>query len=303
MTFIGKTIQGLEEAAISETDGKLNSPGRVEFETLKESYRTLESVYELLTSFKFKTLKDIIEQVKKLKLSINGTYKCKCSFESHNQLTSMEVEQTCGKAIGENNPLDYSPKEYDHAIIIDIVENNCNIGISKNKTIPERIYRFNLHNQTTPATLAASIIKYLNIKKDETLLCIESKDGIIPIEAAFQNINVSANDLHSNNIRNARINTQLAKKEIQFNSKEILNLEKSDYMLTQIVFSKKKKGPYKLIHDIFKLAETKLNNKLVILTNHPKDIESYKPKTIKLLEQKEIKHKKLDLTLLIYSKE
>jgi hypothetical protein len=302
MTFIGKTIKGLEKAAISETNGKLNSNGRVEFETLKKSYRTLESVYELLTSFKFKNLKDIIKETKKLKLNIKGTYKCKCSFESHDTLTSMEVEQACGKAIGEKNPLDYSPKDYKNIITIDIIENNCNIGISQPKTIPERIYRFNLHNQTTPATLAAAVINYLNIKKDENLLCIESKDGIIPIEAAFQNIKVSANDLHSNNIRNARINAKLAKKEIQFNSKKTLNLEKADYIITQIIFSKKKKGPYELIHDVFKLAETKLNKKLAILTNHPKDFESYKPKTIKLIEQKEITHKKLNLTLLIYSK-
>jgi len=301
MTFIGKTIKGLEEAAISETKGKLNSPGKVEFETLKESYRTLDSVYELLTSFKFKTLTDITNEVKKLKLTVEGTYKCKCSFESHDILTSMEVEQACGKAIGENNPLNYSPKDYNNTIIIDIVGNICTVGISKD-VIPKREYRFNLHNQTTPATLAAAVIKYLNIKKDETLLCIESKDGIIPIEAALQNINVSANDLHSNNIRNARINAKLAKKEIKFNSKETLNLEKSDHIITQVVFSKKKKGPYKLIHDIFKLAETKLNNKLAILTNHPKDFETFKPETIKLIENKEITHKKLKLNLLIYSK-
>ena len=145
----------------------------------------------------------------------------------------------------------------------------------------------------------------MDIKKSESLVCLESKDGVIPIEASFQGIkNILAQDTHSNNIRNAKINAKLAKKDIEFLTDSLNNLpkEKKDYIITQIIFSKEKKGPYKLIHDVFELAEKILKKDLAIITNHVEDIDSFSSKKMKLKEKIKIKYKKSESFILIYSK-
>ena len=78
-----------------------------------------------------------------------------------------------------------------------------------------------------------------------------------------------------------------------------LPIENKDYIVTQIIFSKEKKGPYKLIHDMFTLAENIVQKELAIITNHIEDIDSFCPK---LKGKIQIKYKKLELAILIYSK-
>ena len=216
MTYIGTTIQGLEKAAEKETNGKFYSNGKVAFEKLeKKDYYTLNTIYKLITSFKFKDLKEIISNTKKIKLDLKGTYKCLCKRSGKHSFNSMILEQEAGKVLGKSNPnLDYSRDEPQYIIIFDISEKDCNIGIIENTDLGKRDYRFKLHSQTTPSLIASCLIKYLDIKKSESLLCLESKDGVIPIEASLQGIkNITAHDSHPNNIRNAKINAKLAKKK------------------------------------------------------------------------------------------
>ena len=67
MTLIGTTVIGLEDAAIKETNGKLKSDGRISFEKIPKNPLTLNTIYELVTSFKFKYIDEIKKQVKKNK--------------------------------------------------------------------------------------------------------------------------------------------------------------------------------------------------------------------------------------------
>ena len=307
MTYIGLTIKGLEKAAERETNGKFYSDGRIIFEKLgKKDLYTVSTVYELITSFKFKDLNEIISKTKKIKLDLEGTYKCLCKRSGKHPFNSMILEQEAGKTLGKSNPnLNYSRDKPKNIIFFDISEKNCNLGIIKKIDMDKREYRFKLHSQTTPTLIAACLIKYLDIKKSESLLSLESKDGVIPIEAALQDIkNLLAHDSHPNNIRNAKINAKLAKKEIEFITDNInqLPIEKKDYIITQIIFSKEKKGPYKMIHDMFTLAEKILQKDLAIITNHVEDIDSFCPKKMKLKEKIPIRYKKLELSILIYSK-
>lgn len=303
MTLIGTTVIGLEDAAIKETNGKLKSDGRISFEKIPKNPLTLNTIYELVTSFKFKDIDDIKKQVKKTNITLRGTYKCLCKRVGEQSFNSMIIEHEIGKIIDKNNKeLEYSRENPETIVYIDIFNKICNIGILKERNLSKREYRFRLNNQTTPALVAACLIKYLNIKKDETLLCIDCKDGVIPIEATFQNIKVLAQDSNPNNIRNAEINAKLAKKEIEFQIKNIDQIQgKHDYIITQIIFSKDKKGPHRKINDIFQLSKNNLKKKLAIITNHPKDIKIFCPKEIKIIEEKEIQHGGLKLTLQIYS--
>jgi len=303
MSFIATTITGLEKAAMLETKGKLHSPGRVIFEDYKKrDYLTIDTIYELLDSFSFKSLNGIIKKATNLR--IKGTYKTLCLRKGEHNFNRTTAEQEVGKAIGEKLNLNYSKDNPDNIIVIDIINKNCNIGILKQKDLSKRVYRFKLHNQTTPQLLASCLIKYLKINQNDSLLVLESKDGVIPIEARLQGIaNITAQDTFPNNIRNAKINAKLAKKEIRFTSTPVTHLkEKQDYIIVQIVFSKEKKGPYKLIHDIFKTSEKILNKNLAIITNHPEDIKTFQSKNIKLVEKIKVKHKEADYIVLIYKK-
>lgn len=303
MTFIGTTVIGLEDASIKETNGKLYSPGRISFEKIPENPLTVDTIYELLTSFEFKDLKGIIKKINETEIVLSGTYKCMCKRTGKQDFNSMILEHEIGRIIDKKNKgLEYSRDDPETIIYIDVLDNKLNLGILKERNLSKREYRFHLHNQTTPTLVASSTIKYLNIQKNESLLCIDCKDGVVPIEATLQNIEIIAQDSNPNNIRNAEINAKLAKKEIEFQLKNVDQIEASpDYIITQIVFSKDKKGPHKKINDIFQFAKKNMKNKMAIITNHPEDIKIFCPKEIKLTEQKDIRHGGLNLTIQIYS--
>lgn len=303
MTFIGTTVTGLEDAAIKETNGKISSEGRVSFEKIPKNSLTINTIYELITSFQFKDLNDIKKKIKEENIILKGTYKCLCKRMGEQSFNSMIIEHEIGKIIDQNNKdLEYSRDDPETTIYLDIFNKTCNIGILKERNLSKRTYRFHLNNQTTPTLVAACLIKHLNIRKNETLLCINCKDGVIPIEATLQNIKVLSQDSNPNNIRNAEINAKLAKKEINLQLRNIDQIEgKHDFIITQIIFSKDKKGPHRKINDIFQFSKNNLKKKLAIITNHPEDIKIFCPKEIKLKEEKEIQHGGLKLTLQIFS--
>ncbi len=303
MTFIGTTVIGLEESAIKETNGQLKSEGRVSFEKYPKNPLTIDTIYELVTSFKFKDLKDIKNKIKETDIILSGTYKCMCKRTGNQEFNSMILEHEIGKIIDQKNEnLEYSRDDPKTIIYIDVLDTTLSLGILKERNLSKREYRFHLNNQTMPTLIAACTIKYLNIKENESLLAIDCKDGIVPIEATLQNIEIIAQDSNPNNIRNAEINSKLAKKDINFQLKNIDQIEASpDYIITQIIFSKDKKGPHKKINDIFQFAKNNMKKKLAIITNHPEDIKIFCPKEIKISEEKTIKHGGLNLTLQIYS--
>jgi hypothetical protein len=304
MVYIGTTIKGLEKAAIHETKGKLHKPARVEFQTYnpKKEYLTLNTIYKEITSFTFKDLNDLLNKVKSSKIKVKSTYKCKCIKQDEQDFDSPTLEQQAGILIGKQNPeSNYSKNNPETIILLDIIKNTCTVGYLLQKELSKRKYRLKLHSQTTPPLIASCLIKYLNIK--DSLLCLESKDGIIPIEASLQKIkNITAQDSIQNNIRNAKINTRLAKAEIKFISKNIqdLSLEKQNHIITQLIFSKEKQQNYRKIHEIFTLAEKLIKKDLSIITNHPNTIKNLAPKKLKLKEEIIIKHNKAELTVLIY---
>ncbi len=307
MKFIGATITNLEEAAISETKGKKFSKGRIEFEDYSEDspYFTLETIYELISSSKIGELSKIIEEIKKAEISIVGTYKCLCNREGEHNFTSMMVEMEAGKTIGElNEGAEYSRENPETIVFFDIKDDQLNIGILKRRNNSHRDYRFKLNNQTTPPLLASSLIKYLGVNNEDSLLVLDCKDGVIPIEAKLQGIgDVKAQDSNPNNIRNAKINAKLAKVDLEFCQKSIEQLSdlSVDFMISTLVFSKNKRGPHKKMNDIFQLSESILKKELAILTNHPDDVLIFKPDEIVLKTKKEIAHKGLKLTLLVFT--
>ncbi len=306
MSFIATTIIGLEKATAREVKGKFYSDGRVIFKDYNdEAFLTVDIVYELLATFNFKNFSDLLDKVRKLDINISGTYKCLCKRYGDHDFTSTIVEHDVGAIIGaKGENLTYSKESAETIIFIDILNDTCSIGLLKKKDLSKREYRFKLHNQTTPQLVASCLIKHLNINLEDSLLCLDCKDGVIPIEASLQGIkNITAQDIHQNNIRNAKINAKLANKEINFTSKAIKDLTEScDYIIAQIIFSKEDRGPYNVINDILQAGNRLCKKEMAIITNHPEDIETFRPESIKLKEQIKVQHKKQELIVLIYEK-
>jgi len=296
MKYIGTTIEGLEKAAIKEAKGKLISPGRILFTKYSENYLTLNSIYQLIEEYNFKTLKDLTKKIEKTNIENKETFKCRCSRTGKHDFNSVIAEQEIGKILIKKG-LKYSREKPKNTIFIDIIQNKCFLGILKKENLSKRKYRLRLHNQTTHPLLASCLIKYLNIKENNSLLVLESKDGIISIEAALQKIkNITAQDSEKNNTRNAQINAKLAKAKINFITKNLQEFkpDKQDYIITQLIFSKKRKQSVNKIQKIFSIAKSS-KSKLAIITNHPEDLENYKEKI-------EIKIGKSTLYILIYKK-
>ena len=114
MSYKGTTIIGLEKAAIKEADGKLHSPGRIEFSKYdpKKEYLTLNTIYEEITSFKFSDLNDLIKKINLKKIKTKSKYKCKCIKQGEQDFDSPTLERQAGIQIGKQNPeSDYSRED------------------------------------------------------------------------------------------------------------------------------------------------------------------------------------------------
>ncbi len=147
-------------------------------------------------------------------------------------------------------------------------------------------------------------MKYAHLQPNESLLCLECRDGIIPIEAKLQGVTkILGQDRFPNCIRNAIINSKLAKMDIDFIATSITQVKDSfDVGITQCIFSKEKGNPFRIINEIMTTAKNVIQKKLIILTNHPEDIETYRPDCFKEVEKKDIIHKQMPLTVLVYEK-
>tara|TARA_Y100000310_G_C20625984_1_gene785905 strand:+ start:629 stop:1624 length:996 start_codon:yes stop_codon:yes gene_type:complete len=331
MKYVGKTIEGLEDAAIKETSGKLLAPARVIFErkfqennVKEEKFLTLELIYQFIEEQKFTSLENLISRIEKTKVlettmkktagkkEAGITFSCLCIRKGNHNFNSIIVEQEIGKML-QKKGLKYSPKKPTSTIFIDIFQNTCIIGILQEKELSKRRYRLNLHKQTTPPLLASCLIKVLSIKKQESLLILESKDGIIPIEASLQNLNsITAQDSKSNNIRNANINAKIVKANINFVHSSIKELPENlkqqntktnyDHTITQQIFSLKNKRPPQNLSILLSSANTLTKKTLTIITNHPETIKSLTPKAIKLNKEQKIVVGKSTLYILFYQK-
>ncbi len=207
MKAIGRCLEGLEEFVVKDTNGKKVCRGRVEFD-YKENVKSVEVIYEFLVKFKFKELEEIVKKI--LALKLEGTVKVECSRSGAHDFRSVDVEGAVGKKL-ENVDL----KNPGTIIYVDIVDDLCIVGKLIAKDLCKREYRVRISNQSINACMAYCLIR--DIKKDEILLDPFCKDGVIVIEASLNGCSkVYGYDSNRNNIKNAEINSRLAKASVEF---------------------------------------------------------------------------------------
>lgn len=253
MKAIATSIQGLEEVTIKEvkelikSKAKITIPTKVEFTTTKKNYkkfmeytRSSLNSYHLLKKLTFKDINDIKKEIKYIKFNIKNTFAVRCKRIGVHKFNSLDVEKAVGNIINKKVNLE-NPETL---IYIDIIDNNCFIGIDFSGKI-KRNYRIRLTPKSITPQVAYSLLKISDYKKEDVLLDIFSKSGEISIEAALymlkiknkqdspyknptksnkkeRKLKIYAVDIQPNYTRNILINSKIAKVD------DLINIQKLD---------------------------------------------------------------------------
>jgi len=308
-TYIAKAITGLEEISAEELDGNVILPQTISFKRLKKDPRTVDAIYILVKQFAFSSMDDIISSIKNVAKSFNKKtiYDISCSRKGDHQFKSVDVAKEAGILLRkEGYRIDYkNPKK---TIIIDIIDQNCLIGLLVKDNICKRSYRIKYNNRSISSCIAAALIKVANTKKQDVILDPLCKDAVIPIEAFKQGIkHVNAIDPLKNNVRNALINCKYAKTKVipqcyEMNWLDTLFKKQSiNHIITNMLLSKHDEEPEKLVKEFFHQANFVAKDSIVIITNKP-DLIKNASSNFKLTKEIKISVGDMHYTILKYVK-
>ncbi len=307
--YIAKTITGLEDISAEELKGKVILPQTVLFKKLKKDPRTVDTIYNLFKQFTFSSINDIASSIKDITKSLDKKtkYDIFCLRKGSHQFKSVDVAKEFGMTLRENGFKIYY-KDPKKTIIIDIIDQNCLIGLLVKNNICKRPYRIKYNNRSISSCIAASLIKMANAKKKDVILDPLCKDAIIPLEAYKQGIaNISAIDPLKNNIRNAVINCRYAKTKIipqcyEINWLDTLFKKHSiNHIITNMLISKRDEEPEKLIKEFFHQAEFVVKDSITIITNKP-DLIKNVSSSFKLAKEIKVSVGEMYYTILKYTK-
>ncbi|MBI2671357.1 hypothetical protein HYX16_00315 [Candidatus Woesearchaeota archaeon] len=218
MSYIAVCLKGLEEVAENETKGKKIIDGRIKFSQKPKNFKSISTIYSLKKQFKFKKQEDILKEFKKLKLKVKKSFKVNCNREGKHKFKSVDVEKLIGIYLQkQNHKLDF--KNPGTVIYVDIINNECLIGLLEKDSLQKRNYRIKLNPETLNPCIAFAALKLINYKKNDILVDPFCRDGILVIEAALlKNGKVYGFD---RSIRHSRINSKIAKVKIELSQDEL----------------------------------------------------------------------------------
>jgi tRNA (guanine6-N2)-methyltransferase len=154
--------------------------------------QSIKKVILLIDSFKIKTLEDIEKNInlKKIKDLIKTTFAIKCLKIENKELSSNDISYELSGLI--KGKTDY--KNPETVLLIYIYKNDCYIGIDQlDIDLSKREYRIYIHQEALKATIAYSLLKIADYKKEDTILDPFCGSGTILIEAALFSTNLSQN--------------------------------------------------------------------------------------------------------------
>ncbi|MDO8628170.1 MAG: THUMP domain-containing protein [Nanoarchaeota archaeon] len=294
---IATTYQGIEDLTAQEVKGKQLAPGRIQYEGTQTTFHTVIHTYQLIKYFTFKTIEDIETEAKKHTYLFTKPVRVDCERHGNHKFNSVDVEKAFSAVLrAQGKTINY--KQPEETLFIDIIDNHCFIGLPLAMNQNKRNWRMKHNNQGANAVLAAAMIKLAHYQPGQTIIDPYSKDGTILIEAAQQGAgNLHGYDNNKNNIRNAAINTKLAKATITYHNDDTswisTHFKKGeiDAIISYPPFeSKRRKETYikNNYHELFQQAHDLQIKTIVILTptNNTKNYqEPTTARTIKLGEQ------------------
>ena len=291
--FVSVTINGIEDITSKEVKGKKILDRRVLFKKELKNYRSLDIVYKLIDKFEFSDFEDLIDKLTKIKFKIKSPFKVECNREGQHNFKSVDIQKELNDFFTKKGyKLDYkNPK---NIIYIDIINNNCVAGLLLKENLHKRDYRIKINNQSINACLAYALLKLSDYKKDDILVDPFCKDGVICIEAALlKGKKIYGLDENKNNIRNAKINAQLAKVKINFSICGIDWLstkfkKNSVKIITNLFICNRNEQEYtKILPEFFNQVDYILKDKIGIITTKPELVKQYANK-LKLEHERKI---------------
>ena len=207
MKGLAITSRGIEETACIEIKELINAGCKAEkncvifdFEKFEElcllcyKCQSVDRILHLIGSFEFSDFFSEFEKfIEKLKLDEwlgkNKNFKIECLRIGNHEFKSVDVEAKAAELILNNSKdkkIKVSIKDYGIIFFVAVVDNKCYFGIDFGGfELNKRSYKIFLHPGSLRGTIAYALLRNSGFEKKEIVLDPFSRDGIIPIEAAF----------------------------------------------------------------------------------------------------------------------
>ena len=205
MKGIAITSKGIEETASAEIRELINADCKIEegcvvfdFKDFKElcllcyKLQSADRVLHLIGSFDFKDffdeLKKFIERTDfKEWLNKYKNFRVECIREGNHDFNSVDVEsKAAGLLLSKYKKTKFDIKNNEIIFLIYIMNNKCYLGIDfAGFELNKRAYKIFLHASSLRGTIAYALVRESGFGKNDVMLDPFSRDGIIPIEAAF----------------------------------------------------------------------------------------------------------------------
>lgn len=250
MEIIVSCLRGIEDVCIKEINELIKKKackscgGRIlvkcneaDLAKLSGFLRSGIRICELFSKLNFDSIDDISKESLKFSKELESPIAVRCSRFGNHEFHSSDVEKAVGKALFESG-LKVNLREPRTTFVVDIVNNECFLGVLKASGLNKREYRIKATSQSVNATIGYALVRLSGWKKGKTLLDPFSKDGTIAIEAAsfeyklplkYEKSMESKNQLifcfdpMLNNVNNSETNAKLAgvNKAIKFSRYDI----------------------------------------------------------------------------------
>jgi len=186
----------IKELIKAETEKKescviINSKKLEDLALLSYKSQSINRVLFLLDNFKIKKLEDL-KKISKIDLSKwlkDRTFAARCQIINNENLSSQEIEKTTGDFI--NGKVDL--ENPDITIFIFINQDSCYVGIDLSDDLSKRDYKIFATPTSLKGTIAYSLLRIGNYKKENLLLDPFCGSGEIIMEAALYTSNFSVN--------------------------------------------------------------------------------------------------------------
>ncbi|MBI2653051.1 methyltransferase [Candidatus Woesearchaeota archaeon] len=207
MKGLAITSKGIEETASIEIKELINAESKVEeccaifdFNNFKDlcllcyKCQSADRILYLIGNFEFTNFfgefeKFIGESNFDEWLEDNKKFKVECIRLGTHDFKSVEVEAKAGEFIAKKSKgkkIKVDIRDYEAIFLVYIVDSKCYFGVDfAGFELNKRAYKIFLHPNSLRGTIAYALVRESGFEKDEVMLDPFSRDGIIPIEAAF----------------------------------------------------------------------------------------------------------------------
>ena len=199
------TSKGIEETAAKEIKELVNAKPKIEeccvafdFKSFSDlcllcyKSQSIDRVLYLIGNFEFK---DFFADFEKFigKINFDGwiakskKFRIECIRIGIHNFKSVDVEaKASGFILKKHKNFKVDMKDYEIIFLVYIVHSKCYFGVDfAGFELNKRGYKIFLHPSSLRGTIAYTLVRESGFEKNEVMLDPFSRDGIIPIEAAF----------------------------------------------------------------------------------------------------------------------